>query len=470
MRTVRRTRLPALIACLALLAAASQARAEVLIRWNSDHLPSPQTLGVAALVVPAGNSTAVREARRLGYHVHLEVDAPSLGTFTPPPGSLAGVVLKGTASPEGIARLRRQLAPRDVALRTLDDRGKWPHIRTNWVTRNKEVLQVAGRSAQPWIENNAALMRIISAERPDPPQMVTYAWSPLTVADVDAGPALEDYLVAIAEAGSFGGDLVLPLHERLQAGLAVGAPQARIEWEEIRRYLDFYAWAPIARYSPRANIAVVTADPMRWFEVMNLLLRHNLPFELIPPSRLSAAGLTAMALAIVLDPIEGSPRETLRDFARSGGTVVLDAARAPSFAPPPGSVQSEDGPQRVYPLGKGRVMGVLQGVPDPNAFALEIRQALGREGRVIDIWNGITVLTAAYEESETGSTLVTVLNYAHQPLPVQIRIRGTFTVVHYESPEEPLALIPHEHRNGDTEFVLPALRAGGRVFLSGALP
>nr|MBA2604922.1 hypothetical protein [Acidobacteriota bacterium] len=359
---------------------------------------------------------------------------------------------------------------RDVALRTLDDRGKWPHIRTNWVTRNKEVLQVAGRSAQPWIENNAALMRIISAERTDPPQMVTYAWSPLTVADVDAGPALEDYLVAIAEAGSFGGDLVLPLHERLQAGLAVGAPQARIEWEEIRRYLDFYAWAPIARYSPRANIAVVTADPMRWFEVMNLLLRHNLPFELIPPSRLSAAGLSAMALAIVLDPIEGSPRETLREFARSGGTVVLDAARAPSFAPPPGSVQSEDGPQRVYPLGKGRVMGVLQGVPDPNAFALEIRQALGREGRVIDIWNGITVLTAAYEESKTGSTLVTVLNYAHQPLPVQIRIRGTFTVVHYESPEEPLALIPHEHRNGDTEFVLPALRAGGRVFLSGALP
>jgi len=61
--------------------------------------------------------------------------------------------------------------------------------------------------------------------------------------------------------------------------------------------------------------------------------------------------------------------------------------------------------------------------------------------------------------------LVTVLNYAYQPLPVQLRVRGTFGAVHYESPEEPPGIVPHQHRHGYTEFVLPALRVGGRVFL-----
>jgi hypothetical protein len=62
--------------------------------------------------------------------------------------------------------------------------------------------------------------------------------------------------------------------------------------------------------------------------------------------------------------------------------------------------------------------------------------------------------------------LITALNYAHQRLPVQIRIRGTFSIVQYESPDEPVTLLPYQQRDGYTEFVLPGLRIGGRVFLS----
>jgi len=59
-------------------------------------------------------------------------------------------------------------------------------------------------------------------------------------------------------------------------------------------------------------------------------------------------------------------------------------------------------------LGAGRVT-------DPNALALEIRRILGREQRVIDVWNGITVLAAPYEEPAGRSVLVTALNYATSP-------------------------------------------------------
>ena len=67
---------------------------------------------------------------------------------------------------------------------------------------------------------------------------------------------------------------------------------------------------------------------------------------------------------------------------------------------------------------------MAKGPVDPNAFALEVRQLLGRERRVVDIWNGITVLAAPYEEPKGRARVLTVLNYAHQPLPVQMRVRG----------------------------------------------
>jgi hypothetical protein len=95
-----------------------------------------------------------------------------------------------------------------------------------------------------------------------------------------------------------------------------------------------------------------------------------------------------------------------------------------------------------------------------------VRRSLGRERRIIDVWNGITVLTAPFEEPDGRSMLVTALNYAYQPLPVQMRVRGTFSVVQFESPEEGAAMLPYRHIEGYTEVLLPALRIGGRVFLS----
>jgi hypothetical protein len=251
------------------------------------------------------------------------------------------------------------------------------------------------------------------------------------LSDIDEGPALENYLVAIAEAGSFGADLLLPLHERFQTRLLLAEPQARTEWAEIRRYLEFYSWNLPDQYQPVANIGVVTGEPMLSFEVMNLLARHNLPFEHLAPEMLRTRELGSFKLLIVLDPPAPAQVEALNEFERRGG----------------------------------KVHRVSNGVADPNAFALDMRRLLGPEHRVVDIWNGITVITAPYRDPGGQTVLLTALNYAHQPLPVQLRIQGTYSQVHYESPEDPAALVPHEHRGGYTEFVLPALRVGGRVFL-----
>ncbi len=466
----------AFVAAAALFAATARVHAEVLIRWDQREIPSPQSLGVPAVVIPASNATLARDALAKGYRVWIEVERSTSANLPLPIADIAGIVVNGDMPAARLALLRQRLRP-PARVVMLDARGKWPHIRTNWVTRNNDVLQVSSRSAQPWIENNAALMRIIRAAAPGgsgaPASFVTYTWRPITLSDADEGPDAENYLVAIAEAGSFGGDLLLPLHERLQKDLLLGQPRARATWDRIRRYIEFYSWDLPARYRASANVGVVSSDPMAWFEVMNLLARHNLPFELIRAERLGKDGLDAFAALIVLDRADPGQMKALDAYARKGGTVVIDvqAGARPGIAPPkspwaelPAVLRTEE--RITHQVGDGHVVEILRGIPDPNRFALEVRELLGPQHRLVDIWNGITVIAAPYMAPDGASALVTALNYAHQPLPVQLRVAGTYSLVQYESPEEGPTLLPYQQRDGYTEFVLPALAIGGRVFLS----
>ena len=448
----------------AVLASVADAAGDVLVRWDRDDIPSPHSLGLTTIAIPVKNRAAVRDAIRQGYRVVLEVEPAGIATLElPAPARVAGIVVTGAPSAAQVQQLEKRVAHTGGRVFTVEDRGKWPHVRTNWVTRNNDVLQVTGRSAQPWIENNAALLRMRPADRQQP-WLLTYPWKPITLAEADEGPALENYLVAIAEAGSFGGDLLLPLHERFQQRLLAGDPQARREWLEIRRALDFYSWNLPARYTRISNIAVVTAQPAQAFEVLNLLLRHNLPFELLAPAGLPKEKLDGFDLVVALDSLKPAELEAAAAVTGRGGTLVVVQ---PSGAMPwHGDAPVARTDQRAtYRAGSGRAVEVLGPIADPNAFALEVRQLLGGERRVVDIWNGITAITTTYAAPDGKSVLLTAVNYAHEALPVQLRVRGTFSVVQYESPEEAGTLLPHQHRHGYTEFVIPGLRVGGRVFL-----
>lgn len=458
------------IALLLLLvsSSAATARGEVLVRWDLEHIPSRESLGISALLIPAAKKATVEKALALRYTVYVELDTPAL-----PAGlradRLAGVVVPSSASADQLQALRTRLPSARVL--TTEERGKWPHVRLNWVTMRNDVLSVASRTEQPWLENNGALVRIAAAGASGTPPLLRYEWQPITISDMHEGPAIDNYLVAIAEAGTFGGDLVLPLHEGFQRSLLMGRPAARARWQEIRRYLAFYSWDLPRNYEPSANIGVVTTDPMRDFSMLNLLTRHNLAFELFTPDELvggDGSKLRTLDLMILMERPAPSQLDLIQAFADKGGTVVLTAAAGEvSEVSLSGGVEvREDGGQVSYKLGQGRVLQMREPVADPNVFALQMREVLGPERRPVDIWNGITVLVAPYQDPQERTVMLSLLNYAHEPLPVQLRVRGTFSLVHYETPGEDPVLLPFQQRDGFTEFVLPSLRVGGRVFLS----
>ena len=452
---------------LVLLLPRPSARAEVLVRWDLDHVPSPESLGISTLVIPASKPGAVREAVGRGFRVYLDVDAAALPEAAAIPEGVCGAVVHGGVSRQQVDDLRRRLPAPGARVLPVDDRGLWPHIRLNPVALRDNVLQVASRSAQPWMDSNGVFVRITPAAPGGRALLLSPRWEPTTAADKEHGPAVEDYLVAIAEAGSFGHDLVLPLHEHFARGLLLGEPDARAGWQAIRRYLEFYSWDLPQRYRRVSNIAVVVSDPMGSIEILRLLTRHNLPFELVAPGGPDAASLNGFALAIVLDPVTPAQVPPLTAFANAGGTVVLNGP--PAGVSWDGAVpMGRNGRHAAYRVGQGRVLELAEAVENPDEFALSMRDVLGPDGRVVDVWNGITVLIAPYENAAGDTTLVSVLDYAHDAQPIPARVKGRFAAATYESPESAPVLLPLQHRGGHTEFVLPAMRVGGRVFLTRA--
>lgn len=408
----------------------SSAHAEVLVRWEAARVPAMDALGVHALLIPIDRLEAIRDAAGKGYRVYVEVDAAHADVRTVPPMAAGGIVVRGAVTDTQQRRLRAQLAGRGARLITLDDRGKWPHVRLNEVTKRNDVLQVASRTAQPWLENNGALVHLAGlSTRPD--VFLTYPWAPLTASDEDEGPALEHYLLAIAEAGSMGASLVLPLHTQFQQALLQGRPEARRHWAAIRAALEFHAWDAPRQFEPVASVGVVAGDPFAVYEMLNLLTRHNVPYAILSPADLVTRVGDSLRLLIVADEPGPEASRVLAD-AEADGVIVL---------------------RPEVPLA------------DPNVFALDVRNRLGPGRRVVDVWNGITVLVSPRIDSADGTVLLSLVNYAHDGRPIQVRVRGTFSSVEYESPEQAAMLVPFTHRDGGTEFVIPNLRVGGRVFL-----
>src|SRR5207247_3932162 len=156
------------------------------------------------------------------------------------------------------------------------------------------------------------------------------------------GPNIEDYLVAVAEAGAFHADLILSLQDSLQKALAQNDADGINLWKQMQRYLEFYSRRINPPVEPAANIGVLAGDYKKSYEPINLLARHNLPFRILRPSDLTADRLKEFAMLIVLASAMQNVK-SITDFAARGGTAILvdspgsyawqSARRVPTGAP-----------------------------------------------------------------------------------------------------------------------------------------
>jgi protein-tyrosine-phosphatase len=435
-------------------------------------LPPAKELGLNDLVLSWNDSFSpqVKAARRQGYRVYVEVSLHQAAAAAETGASgLEGIVL--TVRQSERAELEKSLPKlRSVhpKLRfvVLNPDGKQPEMRGSLVIKRGSVLEVSSPTAQPWIDTNLALVKIEQRSHQGQVPLYTFSWGGLS----DSGqqqPALTaaDYSLAVAEAGAFHADLILELDERLQKALSEHDPEAWTLWNQVRSYADFYSHTAEQGLEAAANVAVVVDDLDTSDEAMNLLARHNIPFKVLRPADLRSGDLEGFDVVVVFAKPDRAACERLGALATQGKTIVLVEAHS-SYPWQNGHPVRLNEHAVSYAVGKGKVLELSEPVTDPETFAQDIRRLLGKENVLMSLWNGLTTIAVPYREHGGTVKVLEFVNYAEEPLRVQVQVKGSFASIRYETPEHRCceSLVPVKH-NGFTEFVIPELRIAGRVHL-----
>jgi len=446
----------------------TSAWSRVFIRWTYPDVPPAKTLGLNDLVISWNGDAAsfLESSRKQGYHVYLEV-TPQQASAAAEAGKniAAGVLLRVSPSEQidvdATLQTLRSLYPKLTFL--VLHLGKQPQMRGTLVLNKNGVLEVSSPTAQPWLDTNLALVKIEQALHPRQVPLYSFEWELTDSLQKVQGPHVEDYLLAVAEAAAFHADLVLSLHDNLQKALAQNDADGMHLWKQMQDYLEFYSRSkePV---EPAGNVGVLAGDYKKSYEPINLLARHNIPFRILRPTDLAADRLKEFDMLVVL----ASPPQNIKsitDFVARGGTAIL--VDLPGPYPWQSSRRVQSGDHWVaYAVGKGRVIELSEPVPDPETFAQDLRRLIDKQKVLISLWNALTTVAVPYRKPHDGVAMLELINYAEDPLRVQVRVKGSFHSIRYATPERGCceSLTPIQH-DGFTEFVVPALRIGGRVHL-----
>jgi hypothetical protein len=271
--------------------------------------------------------------------------------------------------------------------------------------------------------------------------------------------------LAVAESCSFQADLILELEEGMQRVLIAQDLQAKIFWKEVRSYIDFCTHAGEQGLKPAANVAVVVDELDTSDEVMNLLARHNIPFKVFLPSDLRAENSAAFDVVVLFAKRDQTAYKRIANLADHGKTVVVvDAHGAYPWQTHEAVRVNEH--TVSYAVGKGKVLELSEPVADPETFAQDIRRLLGKQDVLMSLWNGLTTIAVPYRGPGGTLKVLNLVNYAAEPVRVQVQVKGSFSAIRYETPGQECcqSLVPVKH-DGFTEFVIPDLMIAGRVHL-----
>jgi hypothetical protein len=470
-RKIRKAVLNAALTVVCLLVA-QPVWGKVLVRWTQPSIPAAKATGFAEIVVPWDSETLIRNAARQGYRVYLEIPAGKAADAPRGKGrsKIAGVILDPRdEQPSQVNDELRQLQSSYAGLPILllDARAKQPQMKGQLVIKKDGVLQVTSPTAQPWIDSNLALVRLDRVFRPSQTPLYEFQWDTSDTTPLGQGPSAADYALAVAEAGALHADFVLNLDPSLQSKLSDKEPAAWAVLREIRRYLAFSGRSDKNPAEAEADVGVIVGADQKAIEPINLFARHNIPFAILKADGLKFQALKAIKLLVVFALPDNPLTEAISDFASQGGVVVV--VGAPGKYPWQSSTPVPAGEHSVaYILGKGRVIELPGPVIDPETFAQDIRRLLDQDTdklSIISLWNALTVIAIPYRVG--SEKVVELVNYSQEPITVQVRIKGLFSSIRYETPERACcnSLTP-ENREGFTEFVIPDLRIAGRVRLS----
>jgi hypothetical protein len=443
---------------------------KVWIRWTQPVLPA-RTLLAYGLAIPWSAGPALMEtASKDGYRVYaaVSIDQASAAANNSRATGISGIILEASVSEQEstektAADLR--LARPDLTILSSDSRAKQPSIMGSTVISNDGVLQVSSPTEQPWINSNLAAVAYDRTFRPTQTPLIDFQWDLSGPLQQQLGPSMEDYSLAVAEAGALHSDLILHLHPSLEKALVSGSPDGWLVWNRVAKYIEFYRREGERPVAIPVTVGVVTDNYDASYEASNLMARHNIPYRVLSASHLTSQDLQGLALVVVFSQPAAAGIRQIAEFVDGGGMAILVSVPDPF----PGHLigtRRVSGDSVIYSMGEGKVIELAKGVANPETFSRDVRRLLGEEKLPISLWNASTIIAIPYTRPGSRTATVDLINYSADPMPVQVRIRGTYSLVRYETPERGCCdVLTPSHQGGYTQFDVPWLRIGGRVHL-----
>jgi hypothetical protein len=451
---------------------ASPAWGKVLLRWTQASAPPAKSLGVNELVISWSPNAPVfvDTARQQGYRVYVQAtpeQIPGLANSLKTDGVIVELPTAQQSQADAILQKLRSNYPNLIFL-LLDPNGKQPQMKGTMVVKKDGILEITSPTAQPWLDSNVPPVRFEQGLRPSQVPLYTFEWELPDPLQQKQGPSASDYSLAIAEAGALHADVILNLPDELQKALAANDTAAWNLWKQVQPDLAFAAQVD-QKSLPQANIGIVTDTYDTAYEPMNLMARHNIPFQVLPSARLTPQTLGHLRMLLVFTMTNPQAISVIANFASGGGTAILVGQKG--FYPWHTAAANRTAQNAVtYRVGKGQIIELAEPVTDPETFAQDVRRLMKQSDVLISLWNALTTLGVLYRNPASGTSVLELVNYSGDPLRVQAKVKGSFSSIRFESPDhaccQPLTPV---HHDGFTEFVIPSLKTSGRVHMTGVI-
>ena len=344
----------------------------VWIRWTEPALPA-ETLPVYGLVIPWGAAPALMEsARTQGYRAYAAVrpEQASEAANSSRALGLSGIVLESgdaeRAKDEKTAGDLRLAYP-NLTVLSSDPSSRQPAMMGSTVITRSGVMQISSPTEQPWIDSNIAMVGFDRAFRPAQTPLIDFQWQLPDALQQQLGPSIENYCLAVAEAGALHSDLILNLPRSLEKALVSGSDDAWTVWKRVAKYAEFYQKEGERPVALQANVGVVTDAYESSYETINLMARHNIPFRVLTPGQLTLQNLESLDLIVAFAQPDEAAIRLVGRFVENGGVAILVSLHCPfPWSSSVGRRVSSDSVS--YTIGKGKIIELPEGVADPGMF------------------------------------------------------------------------------------------------------
>lgn len=362
------------------------------------HAAAARNVAALAVLTPQGDVVAAAH-RALGANVSGLV---LLGDFAEGTAASVREAANGTPVIELTARSHMALGSSAPVIGTYQ--GVWPGI-----PEQQETAKKAGPSGSVWIDTNTGFIRAVRA------------WGPAALWIANEPPAhtvitAARYQQVIADAESSGARWVMALDRDLAARLEKREPAALADWKKINVVLSFYESHPEWRRMREFGRLALVQDPSKGGllsgGILDMIAVKHTPVRPIPRQRLSPEALAGATMAVDVDAQSLTPeqKEVLRNFARSGGTLLTG---------PPGW-------QDTAPQGESITLDQKE-LERLNDIWHDVNSMVGRSNLGVRLFNVSTMLSNAIASSDGKTEIVHLVNYSDYPVDdVTLQFVGAF--------------------------------------------